>query len=523
MAKFLGFNIGRSPKRPKRRTAPTLLPRAYAVGKYSSDVRGGANHYSGFTYSSTTSRNQSVARALLKLRSAVRQEYEQNDHVAKAVRYLRRNIVGRGIEMRSLAKSKDAARELERHWRRWGQANKPWSCDVGGRLSWNGIEDLVAATLPVDGESLLVEHRLGDYGLRLEVVDASRLDVNHNVPASQSPNGNAIIMGVEVNRFGRPLAYHILDSLDHFDLKPSTKANRSRIMADRVIHIFVPEFPGQVRGVPWMAPTSVRWALLRDYEDSELKAAVKNAKMLGVVSHDDDYDPPINRDSDYGDEYDEDGEKKDPPPKEPMVELGDVSLINEDIGETIKPFEGQSPNNNFDSFYSSMLRAASAGADVPYHAMTNDTNKLNFSSIRAINLEQQDMFRWIQRLMIEHLHGPVFERWMDTAVTIPGGLAGRTPPDELLEVEWVPRSYENVQPREEARANEIHVKLGLKSRSEIIRGRGRDPEKVFKEIAQEQEMFAELGIEEIMNQPFGDADTEADEQPGETSIDGPDQ
>lgn len=59
---------------------------------------------------------------------------------------------------------------------------------------------------------------------------------------------------------------------------------------------------------------------------------------------------------------------------------------------------------------------------------------------------------------------------------------------------WQPRRWQAVDPQKEAQANKLALDERLKSRSEIIRESGRDPEEVWLEIQRENERMEELQI-----------------------------
>ena len=61
-------------------------------------------------------------------------------------------------------------------------------------------------------------------------------------------------MGVELNKFRKPVAYHVLTyHPGDYDYTTSGKSPKHvRIPADRMIHLYDPNRAGQSRGEPWM-------------------------------------------------------------------------------------------------------------------------------------------------------------------------------------------------------------------------------------------------------------------------------
>ena len=73
-------------------------------------------------------------------------------------------------------------------------------------------------------------------------------------------------------------------------------------------------------------------------------------------------------------------------------------------------------------------------------------------------------------------------------------------------VQFTGPGFEHIQPREAAAANDMNIKLNLKSRSQIIRESGNEPEEVFKELAEENERLEALGLMSMPDDGGGDSD-----------------
>ena len=79
--------------------------------------------------------------------------------------------------------------------------------------------------------------------------------------------------------------------------------------------------------------------------------------------------------------------------------------------------------------------------------------------------------------------------------------------DDAKAVQLTGPGFEHIQPREAAAANETNIKLRIKSRSQIIREAGHEPDEVFKDIAEENEKLRELGLDSMADgEPTPDDD-----------------
>src|SRR5688500_11744971 len=114
--------------------------------------------------------------------------------------------VTEGNKQDSLANS-----AIEAAWRDW---SKPNNCDVSGRMSFPDLSRAVMRGVARDGESLVRIRGSADnpYGYALQYLDIERLDTTLN--REEDKGKPAIIMGVEINGDGRPVAYHLVSKFN---------------------------------------------------------------------------------------------------------------------------------------------------------------------------------------------------------------------------------------------------------------------------------------------------------------------
>ena len=117
----------------------------------------------------------------------------------------------------------------------------------------------------------LVQQSFGDsrIPLGLEVIEADLLDDDYT---GLEPNGNRVRMGVELNEWSAPVAYHFLNYHPgdyQFSYAQIAKKRRTRIPANEIIHLYSVDRPGQTRGVTAFASAIMRLNNLRGYEEAE--------------------------------------------------------------------------------------------------------------------------------------------------------------------------------------------------------------------------------------------------------------
>jgi lambda family phage portal protein len=292
----------------------------------------------------------------------------------------------------------------------------------------------------------------------LQVLEADYL-IDDDVP--QAMAGNTVRLGIEVDSYLRPQAYHFYANHpgDTYAGNPRTNGRRIRVPADEVIHLFLSERPGQTRGVTWFASALMRLHMLQGYEEAEVVRARAASALMGFITS-----PEGEL---VGDEiYDGDRVSEFTP--------GVFKYLQP--GESVTVPDLNAPDGQLEPFTRSMLRAAAAGIGVSFESISKNFSESNYSSSRLSLLEERDTYKVMQRYMIENFHQEVFAAWMDMAVlsgelNLPGY---ETNPDRYRTAKWVPRSWEWVDPQKEVNAYKIAVRSGFKTLGQVIAEQGGD-------------------------------------------------
>jgi len=431
-----------------------------------------------------------IHRSAERIRARARDLVRNNPFVAGAVNTICSNVVGTGIIPQ--AKVRKANGELdekfnakiEEYWARWA----PYA-DIAERLHFYEIQRLVLRHLIVDGEVLIHKVRreyaaVEGIPLRLEILECDFLDSS----IDQAQNGNIVRQGVEVNQFGRPVAYWIHDSHPGDTLKSSSSSRR--IPAADIIHLFVQERASQTRGVSWLAPIIMRMYDLDEYQDYEMIGA-KLAAAFGVfikTAYPEMFNPAQIPEDKAGDEA------------TPLqyIEPGRIERLAP--GEEIQVASHDRPGGNYSSFIQSVLRAGAAGLGIAYEPFSRDYTSATFSSARAAALEERRFYRWIQQILLYKLNMPIWREFIlscfaSGTINMP---AYKNNPQRYEAVRWIAPGWEWVDPLKEAKAAETELELGITTRSKLAASRGEDIEDVFQELAREQARIKELDIADIL-------------------------
>lgn len=426
------------------------------------------------------------------LRARSREQATNNDYARRFITLAKTNVIGStGIMAQSRVTSPPrngkppepdrlANDAIEAAFREWGDRKL---CDVRGSLTFRDMQNLFIGTAARDGEFLAIRHigsRVNRYGYALEIIDPERLDTRKN---ERLADGRIIRLGVEYDRRGRRLAYWInqVDELGRY-----VRGNPDRIPADQVIHAFLHEDAEQSRGVPWMATALYRMKMLHGYEDAAMIASRIGASKMGFYSTED------GNSGELGDEdEDESGGA--------LIQEVEPGVLEQlPAGTTFSSFDPTYPHQMFPDFVKACLRGISAGLGASYHALAQDLESVNYSSLRAGRLDELEIWKALQDWAIGEFVRPVREDFityavMNRSIVVLGKPLARSE-DDYKPAHYQGRRWDWVDPLKEETANQKAVDMRSRSVSSIIRQRGEDPDDVFREIAEERRKLRELGI-----------------------------
>lgn len=442
------------------------------------------------------------------LRARAQQLVRDNSHAAGFAKELENQVIGPdGILLQAKVKTgadklhKTTNDAIEAGWLEWGM---PEHATADGYESWIDFQRMVIRTIAIDGEVFIRKLRYFDnaFGFSLQIIDAELVDVTYNVPAKDG--SNEIRLGIEVNRYGRPIAYHVWS---RFASDFSGKRERQRIPADEIIHKFVRYRANQVRGVTWFAPVLLNLKNLDGYEFNELAASRASAAKMGFI---------LNKQPDAIASFEwKDGTKPIQMDAEPL-------LIQELLpGQEFAEFNPSHPTTAYKDFMKAVLRSIARGLGMAYTTLTGDLEAVNYSSIRAGLLSERDGFRTLQRWLGIHVHRVIYREWVQMALMTGALRLDSRISSNYYAVEWRPRGWKWVDPVNDLTAAALAIALGLDSRQRLAAEQGRDFEEIVLEIKAELE-FAEAQGVDVSGAPPVAAPANEDDVTDDAEITAPD-
>ena len=429
-----------------------------------------------------------IRMALRAVRSKSRHLAANNDYAKQFYRLLRVNVIGStGIGLQVKARDdrgtldKNANDLIEAGWRDWG---KRGSCDVTGKLSWLDAQHLYIETLAKDGEVLvqLVDGFPNRFGFAIRFLEADHLDENLN---RELPGGNVIRMGVEFDKWDRPVRYWLLAKHPGDTGAVSTFGNRYvPIAADQIIHDFITERARQSRGVPWSHTTARRLGMLDGFEEAALTAARVGASKMGFFTE---KPGELGNGDGYEGEEEEDGST--------IADIEPGVLEKLPYGWDFKEFNPGYPNGETEPFTKLQLRGISAGWGVPYHSLTSDLTDVNFSSIRQGELNSRDTWKYLQGFVSGGFCNRVFAGYLRNSMLQQAIALPLAKFDKFNAPIWHPRTWGWVDPVKDVTANLMALRSGLKTYSEALAEQGKDFHETIEQIATERAFAKQHGVD----------------------------
>lgn len=459
-----------------------LLDRALGLlglRRIASAVRGGyagakANALTADWFAAMLSADQAIKGDLRRLRDRARELVRNFGYASRFVQSCQENIIGPdGIRLQVRVPTKGGTvttalnDEVEAKWKLWCEKE---SCCVDGQLAFVDVEHLIVETLPQDGEVIIrmVEgFPDNDFRFALQVMDADQLD--ETLVRGPDENGDhEIRFGVEVNRWGKPVAYWMWTQ--HPSEYGRGIKRRERVPAEQIIYIGLRRRPGQTRAVPWFAPILIDERMLAGWQEASI-----NAARFGALSQ-----FFLKRDAEKAGDTE-------PIPADYSLDLepGSVGQVLPD-GYDLATFDPKYPNAEFDPFRNAILQSIAAGLRVSALTLTGDLRNANYSSMRAGLLPEREAWKLLAKWLTRHFHARVYRAWVRTAV-LSGAL--EVPPRQLAAVlaaaTWQTRGWQWVDPLNDVQAEERALNLGLTSRTVLAAGRGLDFGELVKQLAEE--------------------------------------
>jgi lambda family phage portal protein len=436
-----------------------------------------------------TSINAELRQGLRTMRARSRELAHNDGYMKKFLSMARSNIIGpRGIRLQLRAtKNGDELdtvlnAQVETAWAKW--SNKEY-CSASQKLTWLDAQNLAITQMFRDGECLIRKVTADNpFGFALKFIDVAYLDETYN---TELPDGNRILMSVEVDQDERAVAYYL--TTPYYDtLYPQTaprSLHRVRVPASEIIYLpFFLDDESATRSAPASHAAMRNLRELGAYLEAKVIASRVEACQMGFLI------PP---------QSDEDASPLDESPAIPSEIEAQPAIFPElPPGYDMKMFDPKNPNGQEGEFIKAMLKGIAVGFDVDYPTFASDLREVNFSSIRAGIQEAREVWRMWQGWFSAHLHREVYLSWLRSALmsnAIEGVLARDF--ERMVDPRWLPRGWGYVNPLQDVEADAKKVDNAFTTRSAVAADDGEDFEDILRTLAEEQRLADQYGIKLI--------------------------
>lgn len=292
------------------------------------------------------------------------------------------------------------------------------------------------------------------YRLALQLIEAGRV-----CNPDYKPDGERLIAGIELDAAGARLAAHIADRHpgDGGTPKWARVEFFGRSGRRNVLHLFETLRPGQVRGVPVLAPVVEALKQISRYTEAELQAAVISGAFSVFIK----MDPNA-----FQDLFDESSQ-------ETIVDKSaqwDGSItpgkaVNLLPGEEPVSSNPGRPNAQFDPFVSAILTQIGMALEIPVEVLTARFQS-SYSAARASLLAAWRRFRCRRDWLATRFCQPVYELWLEEAITrgrirAPGFFADPAIRAAWCAAQWIGDGPGSIDPEKEVRGAAARVDLGI--------------------------------------------------------------
>lgn len=440
-------------------------------------------------------------------------------------------VVGWGIQPKpkidaeALGMSEEAAEEAERailrEWRLWAETPM---CDATRMDDFYGLQYLTFLSMLVSGDDLALfemkPNARTPYETTLRIIEADRLSTPESSGESRSEEtsgGGRIIDGVEIDRAGAVVKYHIASR------NPEAE-NDSRELVwtgidafgrdtgmPNVLHVMMAERPEQRRGVPFIASEIEQFKSLDRYMKAELAANVVSAMLTAFITSEEDDGQSGIEDSISEEEKVTEDEFK--------IEMAPGAIYSLPPGkhvETVNPLRVNTAMKDFIETYEIFM---GAGVNVPKEVLIKKYDS-NYSASRAAILDFWRVVKVYRTRFNHQFNQPVYETWLAEAVALgrieaPGFFDDPAVRQAWCGCSWIGATMGHIDPLKEvnAAAERIHQNITTQEQ-EAAEYNGNDWNANVRQRRRELEMLKEFaGLTQTQTAGNGGADN--DEPDGE--------
>lgn len=457
--------------------------------------------------------------------SRSRSLYMTSPIATSAIKTLRTNVIGSGLKLKSRIdyevlglseeESEKIEEQIEREFALW--ADTPM-CDALGVNNFYEMQTLFFMGQILNGDAFCIRKyeqptQFMPYGLRLQLVEADRIStpnttgvtIGNNAYISygvNQQNKNEIFNGVEVNKAGKVVAYHICNQYPNaqqigmYTVPEWTRVETygSQTGLPNILHMFEPERAEQRRGVPLLAPVIESLKQITRYTDAELMAAVISGMYTIFIKTETPTEMP------FGEAMPEDLEPIDKGDDDYQLGNGAINMLG--TNESIQIADPKRPIAGFDNFVNALAKQIGSALEIPKELLLKEFNS-SYSASKGALLEAWKSFRMRRENTSNSFCQPIYEIFMTEAVASGRIKAPHFFDDPIIRKAWCGANWNGpapgmLDPTKEVQAAKMRIDEGLSTREEETMGlTGGNFSKNAKQLKKENKLLSDA--KEIFN------------------------
>jgi lambda family phage portal protein len=458
--------------RVQRTSARLLLKAGHSLQAAGYRAGSTAPQWSGDWAFGVSSINRTLQSDAVMMRDKARDLVMNNATAARIPTLFQQNVSGKdGILYQAAVMDANGEpdqatnRTLEDGWFRW--AEDPRAVTADQRMTWQELEQMTDGAECTDGETLvrLLPGFKNAWRFAVQLLDPDQLDVQYN--RDRAPGRNAIVMGVEVDEWGAPVAYHLWPN--HPSEHRYGAGTRLRVPASQILHNFITHRPGQQRGATWFAPVIADLMHLGRYREAEVIAARLAAAKMGFIK------------GGSGASTDE------------MLEATPGVIPRLGMDEDFVAWDPNHPNGNHAQFETVILQSIASAFGVSFMSLSGNLSGTSFSSGQMGYLAEKSLYQSLQQRRILRYSRPVHHAWLPMAL-VSGKVDVRGNIDALSASTWRARPFQPIDALKAAKTDAINLALGKTCLTDLVEADGGDLRAVLQKRKAEIELARELGV-----------------------------
>lgn len=416
--------------------------------------------------------NQALVPTLSTLVAQCRHLYRTSAEARAAVDGLVADVIGSGIDILPNTGNAETDRKMQEAWHNFAEC-----ATIDGRSLWEwqaaAFRDMVVAGGSLD-RFILDTKRIESAHIPFALLPLE-VEWLAEVPVRPIDSGNVFVRGVEVDKYGRPQYYHLLNPERFY-----STASGERVAASEISYAYEQVRKNQFLGEPILAPAVERLMQIDRLIRIELQAAVNSSAPAIVVTaevHPDDNSDPI-----------VDGD--------PVTDIAAGSVTRLLPGEDAKGFNPERPNPLLEPFYNCMVGAVAASTKCSKTWITRDFANTTFMNAR---FEQQSTHRALAPLKAvagRMLAGRIYEAAFDWLL-IQLGIPKPADPIALAKMrryEIRPDMPPYIDPVKDVMSSANSIALNLSTYGIECSAHGRDFDAIVRERAIENAKLEAAGL-----------------------------